>query len=310
MTTRTGRNRLTPVAAAAIVAGALVVPLRSSGPPARKGGGDTFVDPMVASVDLDRVTAVTAEVSIVRTRTDGRGNRKGAAPSSVSYRLERRHTAGGWRSTWRLVRRSAPVIRGAQGDVSLDVPPAIGWVEDAGDGTPARVFNERGVEVRLPSHRQLRALADGVPGALKRLGLPEAPGPDAARDGAPALSGAQGLAGLAYAAGGRETRQAAIARALGRVAERRGGLDRYVSLSGGDRRDTVIDAATALPVEVTLSRDGVPIERVRHAWSRAAGGTTVRRGVRSEHRLPGTDGEWMHVDVEFGGLRMAVGGVR
>ena len=60
----------------------------------------------------------------------------------------------------------------------------------------------------------------------------------------------------------------------------------------------------------TLSRDGVPIERVRHAWSRAAGGTTVRRGVRSEHRLPGTDGEWMHVDVEFGGLRMAVGGVR
>lgn len=310
MATKTGRSCLTRAAAATVVAGALVVPLRSSATPAREAGGDEFVDPFVTRVDFDRVTAVTAEVSIRRVRTDAHGRPTGAAAPAVSYRLERRRSGGAWRSTWRLVRRGAPLVRSPKGDVPLETSPSLGWVEDAGDGTPARVFNGRGVELRLPSRRQVRALVEGVPGALGQLGLPDATEPETAAGPAQAPAVAPGLAGLAHASGARAARRAVIERALGRPTDRRDGLDRYVSLGDGQQRETLVDPTTALPVEVTVMRDGDPVERVRHAWAHAAGGIVVRKGLRSQRRLPGPEGEWLTVDVEFSGLRLAIGGAR
>ena len=180
------------------------------------------------------------------------------------------------------------------------------------DGTPARVFNARGVEVRLPSRGQVRALMAGEAGALRRLGLPDstAGGPAGeADDVGVAVRADDPLLGLLQDGRDRAARRSAIGRRLGAPLERVKGLDRHVVRSGDDTIETLVDPVTAVPVEVAVVRDGAVIERVRHAFATAPRGGLVRRGVQSERVLPG-EGERLLVDVEFSGLRVEAGGER
>lgn len=210
----------------------------------------------------------------------------------------------------RVVRQQRPVVRGARGEIALETAPAISRIEDEGDGTPARVFNALGVEVRPPSRARLSGLSPGEPGALRAFGLPEqaSEGPGEAP---PPVSGAgHALRGLVHAAKDREGRREAIARRLGKAVERVRGLDRHVHVGGDETRETLVDPVAEVPVEVIVTRDGTPVERTHYVYDRAAGGALVRRAVRSERLLPGAAGDRLVIDVEFSDLRVEVGGAR
>jgi hypothetical protein len=104
-------------------------------------------------------------------------------------------------------------------------------------------------------------------------------------------------------------RREAIRQRLGVAVERVRGLDRHVVRSGGELQETLVDPDAAVPVEVSVTRDGATVERLRHEYAGLAGGGLLRRAVRSERLLPG-GGDRLVVDVEFSGLRVDVGGAR
>lgn len=267
------------------------------------------VDPTVTPVDPDAVTAMTAEVSIRRTRVGEDGRPRGGALPAVRYRLERTRTATGWRSTLRRLDRQRPLVRTSAGEVALDQASAVDRVEDAGDGTPVRVFNDRGVEIRLPSKARLRALAGGEPGALRSLGLPEPAGSEPAAPAATAPPSKDPLLGLVHPRRARGARREAITQRLGTAVGRVRGLDQHVVRSGDELQETLVDPDAAVPVEVSVTRDGATVERIRHEYAGLAGGGLLRRAVRSERLLPG-GADRLVVEVEFSGLRVDVGGAR
>ena len=297
------------VLAAAVVLA--VAPLAASAGRASQPDQRRLVDPSITAVDLAAVTRLTADVSIRRSRVGPNGQVR-QVTNPITYRIERERTPRGWRSTMTRVGRGQPVVRVAGREVPLDLESAVSRIEDSGDGTPARVFNARGVEVRLPSRGQVRALMAGEAGALRRLGLPDstAGGPAGeADDVGVAVRADDPLLGLLQDGRDRAARRSAIGRRLGAPLERVKGLDRHVVRSGDDTIETLVDPVTAVPVEVAVVRDGAVIERVRHAFATAPRGGLVRRGVQSERVLPG-EGERLLVDVEFSGLRVEVGGER
>lgn len=299
-----GAWRLVAVAAIALA----VAPLAASTGRASQPGQGRLVDPSTTAVDLAAVTRLTADVSIRRSRVGADGQvRQEARP--VTYRIERRRATHGWESTMTRVARGRPAVRVAGGEMPLDLQQAVSRIEDAGDGTPARVFNARGVEVRLPSRGQVRALMTGEAGALRRLGLPEPATDESPEVGTKAVPAGDPLLGLLQDARGRAARRAAIGRRLGAPQERVQGLDRHVVRSGDDTIETLVDPATAVPVEEVVVRDGAVVERVRHAFVAAPRGGLVRRGLRGERVLPG-EGERLVIDVEFSGVRVEVGGGR
>lgn len=299
---------VTLVAAAATVVVVLATPLGAEGA-ARRARPPRAVDPLVTPVDPRDVTAMTAEVAIRRTRVGGDGAvREGASPAAVKYRIERTRTPGGWRSVLRRLPGQRPAVDTPAGRVTLDGAPAVIRLEDAGDGTPVRVFNARDVEVPLPSRARLRALAAGQAGALRSLGLPDKSG-EASETSPVAAAQAEPLLGLVHPASARGARRLAIRQRLGEPVARVRGLDRHVTRDGAHEVETLVDPVTAVPLEVTVTRDGATVERVRHSYAGMAGGGLVRRGVRSERVLPG-GGDRVIVDVEFSGLRVELGGAR
>lgn len=301
-------RRVALVAAAAIVA-MVTSPLRATEAPMRRAAPTRAVDPAVTPVDPETVTAMTAEVSIRRTRVGEDGRPRGGAMPAVRYRIERTRTATGWRSTLRRLERQRPIVRTSGGEVALDQASPVSHVEDAGDGTTVRVFNDRGVEIRPPSKSRLRALASGEPGALRSLGLPERAGSESAAPAEDGPASKDPLMGLVYPGRTRGARRAAIRQRLGAAVERVRGLDRHIVRRGDELQETLVDPDAAVPVEVTVTREGVTVERLRHEYAGLAGGGLLRRAVRSERSLPG-GGDRLVVEVEFSGLRVDVGGVR
>lgn len=293
----------------AAIAAMVTSPLGATEALTRRAAPPGAVDPTVTPVDPEMVTAMTAEVSIRRTRLGEDGRPSGGAMPAVRYRLERTRTDTGWRSTLHRLDRQRPTVRTAAGEVALDHASPVSHVEDTGDGTPVRVFNDRGVEIRLPSKTRLRALAGGEPGALRSLGLPERAESESAAPSEGGLASKDPLLGLVHPRRARGARREAIRQRLGVAVERVRGLDRHVVRNGDESQETLVDPDAAVPVEVSVTRDGATVERLRHEYASLAGGGLLRRAVRSERLLPGGR-DRLVVEVEFSGLRVDVGGAR
>jgi hypothetical protein len=227
--------------------------------------------------------------------------------SDAGYRIERTRTTRGWKTVMHRVGTRRAVVRGASGDVEIGVSSPISRIEDDGDGTRARVFNERGVEVRLPSRASVGDLAAGRPGALGRLGLP--PEGDQDTPALPVPGGEGGVwRGLLVPAEDRVLGPGVAERRLGPAMGRVRGLDRHVRAVGDETVETLVDARTALIAEVNVLREGQLVERTQHDYVEAAGGGAAKRRVRAERVMPG--GERLVTEVEFHDIRVAVGGAR
>lgn len=239
--------------------------------------------------------AVTAELTIRRRVVDAGGAPRGATPPGVRYRLERTRSERGWKTVMHLLEEERPLVRGADGDVSIDASLSISRVEDEGDGTSPRVFNRRGVEVRLPGTAQIEEWL-AAPGALRR-GVPPAETTGVATKAD--ADRRNFFAGFLIAIADRPERRGAIQRRLGPPVDRVRGFDRHVVSSGNEVHETLVEPFAMVPVEVAVFRDGERVEVTRHSFQPGERGDLVRRGMRHERRLPGTSGDWLVVDVEF-----------
>jgi hypothetical protein len=247
--------------------------------------------------------AVRADVTIRRGRVSADGQPIGASTPAVTYRCETVETAQGHKTVMTLLHAEAPVVQHGGGASPLEQAFSISRIEDAGDGRPPRIFNNRGVEVRAPDPSLLQQ-------PTLRRPLPPSPSGDA--DAAPDPRGFRGgFAGaMVHRRADLGARQRALQQAFGRPLGRTGGLDRFVMSTGAETREALVDPEAAIPVEVNVARDGQLVEHTRHTYQRSADGTLVRRATHSEQLVPGGRGERLVVDVEFSDVRLDTGGAR
>jgi hypothetical protein len=294
------------LAAAALASAASVPPHVAAAP--EGPNAPQWIDPLISPVDPRAITRLAAEVSIRRSIESPGGQPRGPA-SQADYHLENTRTGSGWKTVMRRLDARRAVVRVAAGDMDLAVPSAVQRVEHEGDGSPVRVFNQRGVEVRLPSPASLRALAAREPGAVGRLGLPEAGDPLTASAMAVADRLGEGLRGLLVAVRGHAPQRPAAEQRFGPLVERARGLGRHVRVVDDTTIETLVNARTALVEQVSLARNGRVVERTRHTYAEAAGGAALKRAVRAE-RVVSQGGERVITEVEFRNVRVAVGGAR
>lgn len=250
----------------------------------------------------------SAEVTIRRHLTVN-GTRSAEAPA-VRYRWTRSARPGGWKSTVEIAGLAAPTIRSSAGDtrrVLLDAPPSRVRIEDDEDGTPLRVYNERGEAMRLPGVEDRRVLGEPVPGSLHVPALPELAYPDAKR---PAASGREWVDAFIASANRREVRRNALQRRFGRAAGRLKHLDRFLTADGQQTVEVLADRTSAVPIEINLARDGVLVTQSRLAYGPGAGGALVRRSVRTEHLVSSRSTERMVANVDLSNVRLERRGVR
>ena len=241
---------------------------------------------------------VTADITVRRSRVAADGTPAGEAAPTTRYRWERRLTAAGWHSTLTLVDGARPVIDTSAGPKALDNPFAIARIEDDEDGSPLRMFNGKDEEVPTPS----------VPLA----GLPAgADAPEAAREVSMAGAGVRPMTfgrdwvdAVVPSSSRTSSRRAALERRHGKAVGRVGGLDRFITTTGDDTLEVLADPVWALPLEINTVRSGALVSHTTLLYAAGSGGTLVRRTVRTEHGMPGGDGERLVTDVEFANVRL------
>lgn len=94
-------------------------------------------------------------------------------------------------------------------------------------------------------------------------------------------------------------RRQALERSHGRPAGRVGKLSRYVQPRGEFSEELLVDPASALPVEVNLTKQDALEAHTTIEYGTATKGQMVRRHLRTEQRLDGRSGRRSVVSVDF-----------
>lgn len=242
----------------------------------------------------------SADVTIRRHLKSAAGDASAEAPL-VRYRWTRSQRAGGWKSTIEIARLAAPMIRSTRGQALLAEPTTIVRIEDDEDGTAPRVYNRRGLLVRLPSVEDRRVLGEPVPGSLDVPKLPDLAYPDAKRSSTP---GRDWVDAFVAAPSRKEARRAALQRRFGRTSGRVRHLDRFITTSADGTMEVLADPASALPIEVNVVRDGALVAQSTLGYSAGANGALIRRSVRSEHVVAADSGARAVAQIELSNVRL------
>jgi hypothetical protein len=112
------------------------------------------------------------------------------------------------------------------------------------------------------------------------------------------------------AADGRELRRADALRRFGPPVGVVRGLDRFIVNVPGAIQEWLLDRGTALPVEVSLARQGRLVSRTTFDYQPVAGDQFIRRLLRTEHALGGQAGERLVSDIELSDVQLGEGGGR
>jgi hypothetical protein len=225
--------------------------------------------------------AFVADITLHRYDVSADGTPVGMPAPVVTYRLERVEAPSGWRTTMTLTSGERPVVTSLRGKVDVD-PYSVVRLEDDGDGSPVRIITRNGRPVPvLPSQileraqQRLRQSHPDLPDALFQKGGFHAP----------LVQGRDWVEGYVATPEKASRRRNALASAFGSVVGREQGLDRYVSMKGEDRVEVRVDPDTAVPVSVSVSRDGVLQAHTAISYARGAGNSLMRQAVHSQLRI-------------------------
>jgi hypothetical protein len=228
----------------------------------------------------DSWNTFVADITIRRYEVSNDGKRTGPSIPTVSYRLERKEAPSGWQTIMTLTSGERPHVRSLRGSVDLDPYSAV-RIEDPGDGSPVRIIGKDGrVVPMLPpqllagAQEQLRDRNPELPDAL--FGARTRAIPVIGREWADAFIAAPER--LAH-------RRHGLIATHGHPVGRERGLDQYVVMRGEDRVDMRTDADTAVPVSISVSRDGVLRAHTAISYVRGAGNALVRQAVLSQRRV-------------------------
>jgi hypothetical protein len=262
--------------------------------------------------DGPKQETVSADISITRSRVNADGTPQGV-PTQVNYHWVRERVNARWRTVvtlpWTMSWAIDPQTRTAR-----DVGERPVRVEDNEDGTPLLFFNRRGEQIQVPSASELgraRANFSRLPGAKNDLDAPLRPAAVGAQMLRPSATPAgQSWADTLFADSSQTSgRREALERTNGPSKGRTRGLDRFVSYRGDAAIETLVDPATALPVEINIVRGGALVMQTLVTYAAATAGTLVRQRLLCT-RLADSSGRRAIVDVRFANVRTSTGGVR
>jgi hypothetical protein len=204
--------------------------------------------------------AFEVDLTVQHATLDEAGVEYGPGASPVRFTLKRTRTAAGWR----LVMSADDTAVGAPKNSGPVSPFAGGRIEIDDDNSPPRIYNARGD----------RVFADlPIPGLAAATAM-------TLTDGLIARASSEATA----------ARRRALERAFGPASRGRGALDRFVRVDGDRTEELIVDAATALPREVVVRREGAIEARTTLDYQRRTDGDYVRSGLVTEAPLPGRRG--------------------
>lgn len=249
--------------------------------------------PLAGEQSGDRLRA---DVTIRHRRFTNEGALVPGEAPPLRLRLDRRSRQGRWKTTIEVVDSGRPMALGAGGLVAIDNPfqPSRIEIDDEG-GATIIARNGRAIAGATDGDRRLMALPDALRYRVRAVerGM---------RAGAGGASG-----GLIVEGRLRADRRAGFERKFGKAVGRVRGLDRFVSESAGATEEVLVTPDSALPVEVNSVAGGVLMRRVELAYTPRGDGH-VRRAIRTEQPLEGTEQGRMVTDVEFSNITLLDGG--
>ena len=177
--------------------------------------------------------------------------------------------------------------RGPVGDGKVKERPqdVFARVEDAGDGSPLRVFDASGVPRQVPGAAELAAIAD-------RIGIPKdrqpKPAGDTPRAGKGRARTNPGIDRIGPLRGGAASRKRALEAAAGPARGAVRGLDRYMRQRGATVLEQLVDPALGVPVESNAVEGGVLVAHTTYEYQPFGPDRLLRRGTRVERRISGS----------------------
>lgn len=259
--------------------------------------------------DLQRVPdaadqAVSAEVTIRRRDLLPAGAAVPASVSAMSLRFDRARGRGGWTTSLTLTGLEGADAPSRTGHV-LENPFLVTRVEFDEGANAIRLFNRRGERVREPSGHE-RELFGARGGPDPFAGWVGGGRPSEA---VAALGGDLWSADLT-APSLVERRRRALEASFGPPVERRQNVNRHAGRQGDQATEVLVDAASALPLEVRANRAGALVSRTTfaHEWNER--GLLTRRRLHDERPVPGVNGRLAVLDIDVVRVSPAPGGGR
>ena len=245
----------------------------------------------------------TADMAIRHAVLDATGGETRWAPPRA-FRITHARKSGRWSVSLTAMSVQTAVVFGVAGSRELDNPFAVHRIEYDEDDASVRMFNVRGQRIAippaatnaLPSSDASRQLRDEVLAQVQQAA--NAP-----------LTKNTAFTGLIAAAEDAPGRRRGLEQELGAAVGRVRGLDRFLATRGDSMEEVLVDAATAVPVEINTSTRG---ELVRHAVLEYAPieGAVYRRLSRSQRTMPGQSDKRFVTEIELSNVELTKDGVQ
>lgn len=239
----------------------------STSAPAIVAGWDTFSADM--TVHHGRVNATGETIARV------------SAPDTT-FHIVRTRSGATWKTSFSVI------ARGPIGSASVqERPDAVRVrIEDAGDGSPIRMFDGNGIERHVPTADELAQIA-------RTIGMPADRLVNLAPKDRPSVSSAKRVTpdpveSFAPRRTDRVTRQRAFERQHGAANGQVHGLTRYLSQRDGTVTETLVDPGTSLPAERNFVSNGALVSHATYDYSPLGSDRVVRTHSHVERLVPGT----------------------
>lgn len=239
----------------------------------------------------------SADITIRRTHTGEDGKALSAAPA-VTYHWEEQLVSSGWKSTMTLTAHERPTAQSLlAGPREVDGTFSIARIEDAGDGSPLRIFDKAGQPIQLSAAvtQQLQGLVEPA------ASVPDMGSASAVRT---ALRGKEWIDAIVADPAKASARRSRMVKRYGKIVGQVNGCDRILRQTSDGAIEVLLQRSSAVPVEINVSRKGALAEHTTVAYVSGVANMLVRRTVRAERVLPNGRGARVVTNTELANVRL------
>jgi hypothetical protein len=233
-----------------------------------------------------------ADVSIRQSRITAEGKPAQISPGPSTLHFERTRTVKGWKTTITVTSKGPLIGQSGKADLYYGSPDVGLRIEDAGDGTPLRLFERGGKE--LP-HAVPEALRGRLP-SLDRLSSVAPPQPATAARG---FSGDQWIEGISASRLQTGDRTASLSARYGKPVGRVNGFDRYLAASEAKTVEVLVERSSAMLVEMSVSEGGKLLARTTFNYLPYGPDRFVRDSIKIEQALAEKSAQRLMTEVRF-----------
>jgi len=255
----------------------------------------------------DAWDTVSMDLTIAHATLAENGTPTGPQVPASHYHKQGTRTASGWRTVLTMAARDRPVVDTPAGPRQLPPGPRISRMEDDGDGSFPRFYDEHGKAVGPPSADLQQRVAD-----LLRKRNPERSVPSfEPKRPASGLASAHWVENLVLTPSRRSARFEDLDRALGAAKGRVGRLTRYALTKDGTTNETLVDPDSGAPVEINIANGGRLVSHTGYSYSADPSGVILQTHIRQEQVASGASGTHVVTDVQTDNIRFSKrGGAR